>query len=439
MIAAQLINALYSVVDRAYIGRIPGVGALALAGIGLTFPVILIVTAFTNLCGMGGGSLCSIARGEGRLDYAERIIGAAFAALLTLSVLLTLLCQIFKAQIMLLFGASGNTLGYACDYLGVYLFGTPFTMVALGMNPYINSQGFARTGMLTILIGAVANIILDPIFIFTLEMGVRGAALATVISQIMCAVWAVGFLRGDIPILRLRRSNIRLDPAILRRVFALGASNFTMAITTSAVQVAFNTTLRDFGGDMYIGAMTVISSLRELVTMALSGLSSGAQPVIGYNFGAGNVERVKKSIKFLVFVCMGYAFFCWATVQIFPEALIRIFNDDPQILVIGVPALRIYFCMFFLMSAQMSAQQSFVALGCAKQAMFFSMLRKVVIVAPVALLIPRVTNLGAMGVFWAEPISDVIGPIACCVTFYFTAWRRLDFLVAAKNKLISRG
>ncbi len=415
MIAAQLINALYSVVDRAYIGRMPGVGALALGGIGLTFPLIMIITAFTNLCGTGGAPLCSIARGEGRTEYAERVMGTAFAALLALGVLLTVLCQLFKTQVMWLFGATQNTASYAAEYLRVYLMGTPFVMVSLGMNPFINSQGFARTGMLTVLLGAVVNIILDPIFIFTLGMGVRGAALATVISQMLCAVWVLRFLFGGKPILRLRPRYIRLDAPILWRIWALGASGFTMALTESTVQIAFNTTLRAFGGDVYIGVMTIVSSLRQLTQMPLAGIANGAQPVIGYNFGAGNVERVRKSVRFLMLISAGYAFLWWGVTQLFPAALIRLFNADPRILEIGARAVRIYFCAFFFMSLQMTGQQSFVALGCAKQATFFSLLRKAIIVAPLAVLIPRVT------------------PVACFATFYFTVWRRLDALVAEKN------
>jgi len=435
MIAAQIVNALYNIVDRAYIGRIPGSGALALTGVGLVFPVIMIITAFTNLCGQGAAPLCSIARGEKNNDYAERIIGTTLTAVLSIGLILMAVTMALRQPLLRAFGASDNTIGYASDYLTVYLWGTPFVMAAMGLNPLINSQGFSGTGMLTILIGAVANTILDPVFIFLLGMGIRGAALATVLSQGICAVWAVLFFFSRRAILRIRPRYLRVDWKILGRIMSLGVSNFTMALTESSVQIVYNTMLLAYGGDLYIAAMTIIASVRQVFLYTLSGLSNGMQPVMGYNYGAGRADRIRKCVRFTMVISASYLAVTYAVIHLFPQVLIRIFNSDPELLEIAARSMHIYFAAFVFVLMQNIGQNSFVALGFAKQATFFSLLRKAFIVIPVALILPRVTNLGPTGVFLAEPISDLIGPAACFFTFYFTVYRRLDELVARRKML----
>ena len=425
MTLAQLINVLYNVVDRRYIGHIPETGMISLTGLGVTFPLIMIVSAFTNLFGQGGAPLCSIARGEGDIDRAERIMGNSFTLLLISGVVLSILGLLLKRPLLYMFGASDATFPYANDYITVYLIGSIFVMIGLGMNYYINSQGFARVGMSTVLLGAIANIILDPIFIFLFDMGVRGAALATILSQALSALWVLRFLCSSRAILRLRLKNMRLEAPIVKRITGLGLSGFTMSCTNSLVQIACNASLQQFGGDLYVGIMTVINSVREIISMPISGVTSGAQPVLGYNYGAGKGRRVKEGIRFMTIVCVGYSLFVWALVMLFPSLFIRIFNQDPQMLAIGQSSMRLYYMGFFLMSMQFIGQSTFVALGKSKQAVFFSLFRKVVLVVPLVLILPHLFGLGVNGVFLSEPISDLLGGGACFVTMMLTVWPRL--------------
>lgn len=425
MTLAQLINVLYNVVDRMYIGHIPETGMISLTGLGVTFPLIMIVSAFTNLFGQGGAPLCSIARGEGDIDRAERIMGNSFTLLLISGVVLSILGLLLKRPLLYMFGASDATFPYANDYITVYLIGSIFVMIGLGMNYYINSQGFARIGMSTVLLGAIANIILDPIFIFLFDMGVRGAALATILSQALSALWVLRFLCSSRAILRLRLKNMRLEAPIVKRITGLGLSGFTMSCTNSLVQIACNASLQQFGGDLYVGIMTVINSVREIISMPISGVTSGAQPVLGYNYGAGKGRRVKEGIRFMTIVCVGYSLFVWALVMLFPSLFIRIFNQDPQMLAIGQSSMRLYYMGFFLMSMQFIGQSTFVALGKSKQAVFFSLFRKVVLVVPLVLILPHLFGLGVNGVFLSEPISDLLGGGACFVTMMLTVWPRL--------------
>ena len=425
MTLAQLINVLYNVVDRMYIGHIPETGMISLTGLGVTFPLIMIVSAFTNLFGQGGAPLCSIARGEGDIDRAERIMGNSFTLLLISGVVLSILGLLLKRPLLYMFGASDATFPYANDYITVYLIGSIFVMIGLGMNYYINSQGFARIGMSTVLLGAIANIILDPIFIFLFDMGVRGAALATILSQALSALWVLRFLCSSRAILRLRLKNMRLEAPIVKRITGLGLSGFTMSCTNSLVQIACNASLQQFGGDLYVGIMTVINSVREIISMPISGVTSGAQPVLGYNYGAGKGRRVKEGIRFMIIVCVGYSLFVWALVMLFPSLFIRIFNQDPQMLAIGQSSMRLYYMGFFLMSMQFIGQSTFVALGKSKQAVFFSLFRKVVLVVPLVLILPHLFGLGVNGVFLSEPISDLLGGGACFVTMMLTVWPRL--------------
>lgn len=426
MTLAQLINVLYNIVDRIYIGRIPDHATLSLTGVGLCLPIVSIVIAFANLFGMGGAPLCSIERGRGNEEEAEIIMGNSFVLMVLFGILLTVLGLLFKKPILYLFGASDMTFPYADQYVGVYLLGSLFVMVGLGMNSFINSQGFGKIGMLTVLLGAVANIILDPIFIFVLNMGVRGAALATIISQFLSALWILKFLTGKRAILTLKRSCFRLSWKRVKSIVGLGMSGFTMAITNSIVQVMYNANLQQFGGDLYVGVMTIINSVREVISMPVNGLTQGAQPVMGYNYGADEYDRVKKSVVFMSVVCVIYTTLMWWFVHTFPEFFIRIFNSDAAVIEAGIPAMQVYYFGFFFMSLQFAGQAVFVALGKAKMAVFFSIFRKVIIVLPLILILPRAFGLGTTGILMAEPISNLIGGVACYVTMMVTVWPELN-------------
>jgi putative MATE family efflux protein len=425
MTVAQIINVLYNVVDRIYIGRMPEHAVASLTAIGLTLPIITIIIAFTNLLGMGGAPLCSIARGRGDDKEAERIMGNSFVLLILFGIVLTILGLIFKKPLLYLFGASDATFPYANAYITIYLFGTIFVMIGLGMNSFINSQGFGRVGMLTVLLGAVTNIVLDPVFIFVFHLGVKGAAIATVISQGLSALWTLSFLTGKTTILRLKVSNFRLKKERVMKIMALGLSGFIAAITNSAVQIICNASLQFYGGDLYVGVMTVINSIREVISMPVMGLTNGSQPIIGFNYGAGEYGRVRSAIKFMSAVGIAYTLLAWGILTLFPHFFIMIFNDDPDLIRAGLPALHLYFLGFFMMSLQFAGQSVYVALGKSKQAVFFSLLRKVIIVIPLTLLLPNLFHLGIDGIFLAEPISNFIGGTACFVTMLITVWPEL--------------
>ena len=423
MTAAQLVNVLYSVVDRIYMGRLPGSGHLALTGLGITIHIVSIIMGLANLCGTGGAPLCSICRGQGDEEEAEHIMGNSFTLLIALGLTATAFFMVLKRPILYLFGASDATFPYAGDYMTIYLCGTLFVMVSLGMNPFISSQGFGPTGMMTVVIGAVINIILDPVLIFVLHMGVKGAALATVVAQGISALWVLRFLTGRRAILRLRRSCLRLDGRRTRRIVALGLSGFCMNMTNSLVQVVCNATLQSYGGDLYVGIMTIINSLREVFFMPVHGLANGSQPVAGYNYGAGKYSRVRESIRFSCGLTVAYAGIFWAVAMACPGLLIRIFNDEPEVIAAGIPALRIYFALFIPMSLQSAGQAVFVGLGRSKQAVFFSLLRKAVINAPLTVILP--IWMGTTGVFVAESVSQLVGGLACFLTMYLTVYRPL--------------
>lgn len=425
MTVAQLINVLYNIVDRVYIGRIGDGATLALSGLGITFPIITIIIAFANLFGMGGAPLCSIERGKGDYDKAETIMGNSFTMLLISGVVLSVVCFLIKEPVLYMFGASEATFPYANDYISIYLCGSLFVMIGLGMNSFINAQGFARFGMLTVAAGAIINLILDPVFIFVFDMGVKGAALATIISQFVSALWVLYFLSGGATILRLKKEKMKLQLSIIKQIVALGLSGFVMAITNSSVQVVCNSTLQLYGGDLYVGIMTIINSVREVITMPLNGLTNGTQPVLGYNYGAKAYDRVKQSIKFMTLICVAYTMFMWILVLLTPQVFIHMFNSDPKMLEFGVPAIKIYFFGYFFMSLQFSGQSVFVALNKSKQAVFFSIFRKIIIVVPLTLWLPTIFNLGVQGVYMAEPISNFIGGSACYITMLISVWPKL--------------
>ncbi|MDO4264866.1 MAG: MATE family efflux transporter [Eubacteriales bacterium] len=425
MTLAQLINVLYNIVDRIYIGMIPEEATLSLTGLGLCLPIISIVIAFANLFGMGGAPLCSIERGKGNIAEAEAIMGNSFVMLVLTGIVLTAAGLIFRIPMLYLFGASDATISYADQYITIYLLGNVFVMIGLGMNSFINSQGFGTTGMMTVLLGAVANILLDPLFIFGFHMGIRGAALATILSQLLSALWITCFLTGKRALLKLRISSMRLSAGRIFRIAGLGLSGFTMSITNSLVQIMYNSMLQRYGGDLYVGIMTVINSVREVIQMPAMGLTNSAQPVIGFNYGAGKYGRVKKAIIFMSAACITYTAVIWMIVHGFPEAFIRIFNREGDLVAAGIPAMRIYFFGFFMMSLQFAGQAVFTGLGKSRQAVFFSIFRKVIIVVPLIVLLPGVMGLGTAGILMAEPVSNFIGGTACFVTMLILVWPEL--------------
>ena len=420
---AQIVQLLYNVVDRIYIGHLPEIGDVALTGLGITFPVIVIIAAFTALFGQGGTPLFSIARGRGDEVEAEKIIGNVFALLTSSAAVLFVFCYVLRRPILYLFGASDASFVFADEYLQIYLFGTLFSMLTTGMNGYINAQGFPRTGMATTIIGALINIALDPLFIFTFHMGVRGAALATIISQAFAALWVMRFLTGRKAILRLKREHVRISMSRTLRIVNLGLPGFVMQGTNSLVQIVCNTQLQMAGGDLYVGVMTIIGSVREILSLPVGGISSGAQPVLGFNYGAGKFSRVKEGIRFMSLLGVAYTALAWVVVMLIPAPLLKLFGCDGQAIATGAEMMNIYFFGFVFMSFQFVGQSTFQGLGKARKAIFFSLLRKAFIVVPLTLLLPR--WFGVRGVFLAEPVSNAIGGLACFLTMWFTLYRRL--------------
>lgn len=425
MTIAQLINILYNIIDRVFIGRLPDDSTNALTGLGIAFPICTLTIAFANLVGTGGGPLFSIERGKGDDKEAEQILGNSFVLLIVTGIIIGVGVSLIKTPLLYLFGASDATFGYAYDYISIYLMGTVFVMLSLGLNYFINAQGFAKIGMATVSIGAVCNVILDPIFIFGLDMGVKGAAYATVISQFLSAVWTTSFLLGRHTEIKLKVSAFKLKADRVKKILALGLSGFTMQITNGATQIVCNKMLSIHGGDAYIAAMTIINSVREVVTLGVTGVGSGTQPVISYNYGAAKYDRVKYAIRLMAAVLLVYTTAAWLLVMVFSKQLVGFFNNDPSLLPIATSSMHIYFFGFFMMMFQFTGQTVFQALGKAKFAMFFSMLRKVIIVIPLTCLLPLIPAIGVNGVFLAEPISNFIGGLACFMTMYIVVYKRL--------------
>ena len=424
---AQLVQLLYNVVDRIYIGHLGDGNSIALTGVGLTFPVVTLIMAFTALFGNGGVPLFSMARGAGDEEEAGKILGNSYGLLLISSVILTVVGYVFCKPILFAFGASEESFVYAKQYLDIYLIGTIFSMSATGLNGYINAQGFPKIGMLSVIIGAVSNIILDPIFIFGLNMGVSGAALATIISQAISAIWVLNFLFGKKAIIPLKLNNIRINKGRTMEIFKLGTSNFIMHGTNSLVQVACNSTLQTYGGDLYVGIMTVVNSVREIFILPINGIVSGSQPVISFNYGAKEYKRVKSGIRFNTLIGSVYTMAAWILILLAPKFWFGIFSDDFTMMNAGIEMLKIYFFGFVFMALQFAGQSTFQALGDAKHAIFFSLLRKAIIVVPLALILPKV-GFGVKGVFLAEPISNVIGGIACYATMRLTVYKKINLL-----------
>jgi putative MATE family efflux protein len=427
-VAAQLINMLYNIVDRIYIGHIPETGAMALTGVGVCMPLIMIVSAFAALVGSGGAPRASIYMGKGDHDSAEKTLGNCFTVQILISVILTIVLLIWNKDLLLAFGASENTISYATSYMNIYAIGTLFVQLTLGMNMFITAQGFAKTGMLSVLIGAIANIVLDPIFIFGLNLGVRGAALATILSQAASCIWVLSFLCGPKTILRIQKKNLKPQSKYVFPALSLGLAVFIMQSSESIISVCFNSSLLKYGGDLAVGAMTILTSVMQFAMLPLQGLGQGAQPIISYNYGARNVSRVKKGFFLLLKSSLTYAALLWLLVMLFPRAFASLFTPDPELLHFTGSALRIYMAVMVLFGIQMACQMTFTAIGNAPASIVVAIMRKFVLLLPLIYLMPRLfTGNQTMAVYLAEPVADVIAVSFTAILFTF------QFKKALKN------
>ena len=416
-VVAQIINLLYNIVDRIYIGHIPGIGAAALTGVGLFAPILMLLNAFAMLVGSGGAPRAAIAMGKKDHDTAEKIVGNCFTLLTGLAVILTILFYISAPTLLKLFGASSATMSYATAYARIYILGSFFILIVLGMNPFITTQGFAKISMMTTVIGAVINIILGPVFIFVLGMGVKGAALATVLSQAVGAIWILCFLTGKKTILRLKKENMRLEVHVFGPCLALGISTFVMLSTESLLSISFTNSLSRYGGDVAVGAMTIITSINQLVAMPVQGICQGGQPIISYNYGADKPEHVKKAFFTQFCACVAYTFTFWAVIMFFPQVFASIFTANKELVEYSSWALRIYMAGIFSTGFQISCQQSFMALGQAKVSLLLACLRKIILLIPLIFILPHFLPDKVFAVFLAEPVSDILAAAATTITF----------------------
>lgn len=438
-ITAQIINLLYNLVDRVYIGHMPGDGPLALTGVGVCMPVIMIVSAFAALVSMGGAPRASIFMGKGEQENAEKILGNCLILQLVLSALLTFALLIWNRDLLLVFGASENTIDYAVSYMAVYAVGTVFVQLTLGMNAFITAQGFAKTGMLSVLIGAVCNIVLDPVFIYGFHMGVKGAALATVISQAVSAIWVLAFLSGKKTVLRIRKKNLGLRPGALLPCMALGISPFIMQASESVIMVCFNSSLLKYGGDIAVGAMTILTSIMQFSMLPLQGVAQGAQPITSYNFGAGNVERVKKVFGLLLTVSLAYSMTLWALVMLFPQLFAMIFTPDAELIAFTGWALRIYMAAAGIFGAQMACQMTFISLGNAKASILVAVMRKFILLIPLIYILPHFFADRTFAVYLAEPVADFLSVVFAVTLFAFQfrkAIREMEEKKVEKSSMI---
>lgn len=417
-VAAQLINMLYNIVDRIYIGHIPEIGATALTGVGVCMPLIMIVSAFAALVGYGGAPRASIFMGKKDKDTAEKILGNCFVVQIMISVILTIVLLIWNRDFLMAFGASENTIEYGVNYMNIYALGTIFVEITLGMNAFITAQGFAKTGMLSVLIGAVSNIILDPVFIFGFDMDVRGAALATIISQALSCIWVVRFLCGNKTFLKIRKNNLRLAPKIIFPCLALGAATFIMQASESVISVCFNSSLQKYGGDIAVGAMTILTSVMQFAMLPLQGLGQGAQPIISYCYGAGDAGRVRSAFKLLLKVSMTYSILLWLLVMLFPGGFAAMFTTDAALMEYTRTALRIYMASMFLFGIQIACQMTFNALGKAVESIVVAVMRKFILLIPLIYIMPQIiTSNQAMAVYVAEPIADLLAVTFTAILF----------------------
>ncbi len=426
-VVAQLINMLYNIVDRIYIGHIPDAGASALTGVGLFLPILMMINAFAMLAGSGGAPRAAIAMGKQDREEAQKILGNCFSVLMFLSVLLTLLFYLFAPQLLRLFGASDVTLPYALSYARIYILGTVFVMIVMGLNPFITTQGFARISMATTVVGAVCNIILDPILIFVLGMGVQGAAVATVLSQAVSAVWVLRFLRGSKTMLRLTLPDMKIEPQVILPCLGLGVSTFVMLSTESILNISFNSSLSRYGGDVAVGAMTIISSCSQLITLPLQGICQGGQPIMSYNFGAGKKERVKQAFGCQFSACVIYAGVLWLLLMLAPQVFANIFSSDETLVSYTVWAMRIYMAGIFSTGVQIGCQQTFMALGQAKISLLMACLRKLVLLIPLIFILPAFFTDKVFGVFVAEPVSDIIAATVTATMLFTRLNKILDW------------
>ncbi len=417
---------LYNIIDRIYIGHMEEIGPLALTGVGITMPIIMIISAFSSLIGMGGAPRAAIKMGENNYDEAEKILGNCFSSLLAISITLTVLFLIFGENLLWLFGASEKTIEYGLKYLNIYVCGTIFVQLTLGLNSFISTQGFAKFSMITVIIGAAANIILDPIFMFGLNIGVKGAAAATVLSQALSTFWVLKFLTGKKSKLKIRKNYLKFDKSILIPVLLLGISPFIMQSTESLLNIAFNTSLQKYGGDTAVGSMTILTSIMQVVHLPIVGLTQGAQPIISYNYGAKNNDRVKNTFKLLFKSAFIYSTSIWILIMAFPGAFISLFTNDPALKEFAIWAVRIYLAAALVIAAQNSCQQTFVALGQAKISMFLALLRKIVLLIPLIFILPYFFENKVFAVFLAEPISDFIAASITTITFMLSINRILE-------------
>ena len=426
---AQLVNLLYNIVDRVYVGHIPGSGSLALAGLGVTYPIIVLITAFSNLVGMGGAPRASVAMGRGDYKTAEKVLGNCITLLVVLSVVLSVGFTVFGESILMLFGASENTLPYAMSYLRIYLMGTLFVQFTMGMTPFITNQGFAKTSMATTCIGAICNIALDPVFIFGLNMGVRGAALATILSQAVSAVWVLWFFLGKRSVLRIRKHNFLPEGRIMALILSLGVSPFIMNATECLVQLVFNTGAAKYGGDDAVAIMSILFSVAQIAQLPIQGFCQGVQPIISYNFGARKLDRVRSTFMTTLKLSLGVAVAVVGAVELFPHLFLGLFSSDARLIQLGIAPLRIYLLGFAFMGAQSACQQTFLGLGEAKISMFIALLRKVILLLPLALILPGVFGLlggsQLLGLYVAEPVSDLISASTCTIIFFAVEWKKL--------------
>ena len=416
-VVAQVINLLYNIVDRIYIGHIPEIGTNALTGVGLCLPILMLVNAFATLAGGGGAPRAAIAMGQGKKEDAENILGNCFSTLIIIAIILTVTLSLTAEPLLWLFGASENTIPYAMDYMRIYLLGSIFVLIVMGMNPFLTTQGFAKFAMITTVIGAVINIVLDPIFIFGLKMGVSGAALATIISQCVSAIWVLRFLTGKQTILKLQVKNLKLKASVILPCLALGISGFIMLSTESLLSISFNSSLSKFGGDLAVGSMTIISSVSQLITLPLSGICQGAQPIVSYNFGAGNKERVLSVFKYTLLICASYTTLGWILTMTVPQVFAGIFSSDAALIENAAWCMRIYMAGIFAFGFQISCQQTFVALGQAKTSLLLACLRKLVLLIPLIFILPIFFENKVFAVFLAEPVSDIVAAAVTTIIF----------------------
>ena len=433
-VVAQLINMLYNIVDRIYIGHMPADGSLALTGVGVCMPIIMIISAFAALISSGGAPKASISMGKGDHESAEKIMGGCLTLQLAISAILTAALLIWSKDLLLMFGASDQTIGYANDYMTLYAVGTVFVQLTLGMGAFITAQGFAKTGMMTVLIGAVSNIILDPVFIFVLNMGVRGAALATILSQCLSCLWVLSFLCSNRSILKLRKNNLTTDFKLVLPCLALGMSSFIMQSSESVISVCFNSSLLKYGGDIAVGAMTILTSVMQFAMLPMQGVAQGAQPIASYNFGAGNADRVKKTFRLLLTTCLIYSFVIWGAIMLFPRTFAGIFSPDAQLIAFTARALRIYCAVLCIFGIQIACQMTFVSTGNALCSITVAVVRKFVLLLPLIFLMPRLVQNKTIGVYLAEPVADMIAVTFTTILFAVQFKKAMKAMENTKRK-----